>query len=151
MPVGEANPSHLTQSGVRLFRGGCVNPYANTTAHRATSESRRLTLGLEIAPPFFDNLANCRHVFQPFSNQISFLPLLRALPEVRGKYSYQKGPHLATPKPYSDTHFNTKHRITELLTALNELQPQVNGATWRLLPSDRDKLLHQYLQESDDP
>jgi hypothetical protein len=50
--VGQANTSHLTHSGIRLFRGCSVHTYTYATTLRAAVESRRLALVCKNASAF---------------------------------------------------------------------------------------------------
>src|SRR3712207_5505274 len=58
---GEADTSHLAQSGVRLLGGGGVHARAHTATLGRTLERRRLVLAHLVRPALADQLLNCRH------------------------------------------------------------------------------------------
>ena len=80
--VGKAHTGNLSESGVRLLRGYCHNPCADSSLLRTALESRRLCLRLRGFPALSDKLINSRHL------TIHSLNLIRS-PHSRGIYAAQ--------------------------------------------------------------
>jgi hypothetical protein len=60
-PVGEANPANLTESGVRLLRGGGIYAGANAALLGARLQGRRSGTASLVVTAFFDQLTDSWH------------------------------------------------------------------------------------------